>query len=114
MFLEAAEQKAGQVGLGRAVTHLRGQAGLTQAELSSRSDLSGAELAAVERGAVDPTWGHLRRIAYGMNIELDNLLQIGIELAPGPAGERLRKQEQEARDFDVKDVAKDENEGKQA
>src|SRR3954454_14997357 len=106
MFLEAAEHKAGQVGLGRAVRHLRGQAGLTHAEPSSRSDLSDAELEVVERGDVDPTWGDLRRIAYGMNVELDNLLQLGVELAPGPAGERLRKQEQEARDFDAKDVAR--------
>lgn len=112
MFLEAAEQKAGQVGLGWAVTHLREQAGLTQAELSGRSGLADAELEGVERGHVDPTWGHLRRIAYGMNTELENLFQLGIELAPGPAGDRLRKQDQEAGDIDAQDVDRDEGEGK--
>jgi hypothetical protein len=44
MFLEAAEQKAAQVGLGWAVTHLREQAGLTEAELSGQSGLADAEL----------------------------------------------------------------------
>jgi transcriptional regulator with XRE-family HTH domain len=111
MFLEAAEQKAGQVGLGWAVTHLREQAGLTAAELSGRSGLSDAELKAVERGHVDPTWGRLRRIAYGINTELENLLQLGIELAPGPAGGRLRKQDQVAGNFDAQGVARDEGKG---
>jgi transcriptional regulator with XRE-family HTH domain len=109
MFQKAAEQKAGQVGLGRAVTHLREQAGLTPEELAKRADLSQSELVAIERGEVDPTWGDLRRIAYALNVELDNLLELGIEMAPGPAGDRLRQQEAEKRDFQGR--AADEDEG---
>lgn len=109
MFMQAAEQKASQVGLGRAVTHLREQAGLSLTELGSWLDLADAELEAVERGDVDPTWGDLRRIAYGMNVELDSLLQLGIGLAPGPAGDRLRQQEEEKREFQGR--AADEDQG---
>jgi len=109
--MKAAEQKAGQVGLGRAVTHLHEQAALTQGELPKRADLSQAELEEIERGDVDPTWGELRRITYALNVELDNLLELSIEMAPGPAGDRLRQQEQESRDLPGRAADEDEGDG---
>lgn len=97
-LVQAAEQKASQVGLGRAVARLREEQGLSKAELARRSnDLAPPSLAAIEEGDVDAQWGTLRVIAGGLEVELDSLLRLGIELAPSSAGERLRKRERNAR-----------------
>jgi len=93
----AAEQKAGNVGLGRAIAGLREKAGLSRAELARRSDdLAPESLAAIERGDVEAQWGTLRAIAAALGVELDSLFRLGIELAPSRAGERLREREREA------------------
>jgi transcriptional regulator with XRE-family HTH domain len=107
MFTQAAEQKASQVGLGRAITWLRERAGLSQAELAKRSNLSGPTLGEIERGDVEARWGSLRGVAKGLEVGLDSLLRLGIELAPGNAGDRLRQTEREARDLDVERVARE-------
>jgi transcriptional regulator with XRE-family HTH domain len=95
---QAAEQKASQLGLGRAVVRLRERAGLSQAELVRRSDnLTPQSLAAIERGDAEARWSTLRAIAGGLEVEPESLLRLGIEIAPGDAGERLRERDRKAR-----------------
>jgi transcriptional regulator with XRE-family HTH domain len=96
-LVQAAEQKASQVGLGRAVVSLREQARLSRAELARRSgDLAPPSLAAIERGDAEAKWGTLRAIGGGLGVPLDELVRLEIELAPSRAGERLRERERKA------------------
>ena len=61
--------------LGAAVAELRRQAGLTQATLAERAKLQEGEIAALEAGGLEPTWGDLRRIAYALEVPLPELLE---------------------------------------
>jgi len=60
--------------LGATVADLRQQAGLTQAELAERAELQEREIAALETGELEPTWGDLRRIASALEVPLPDLL----------------------------------------
>ncbi|MGN6202204.1 MAG: helix-turn-helix domain-containing protein [Solirubrobacterales bacterium] len=60
--------------LGAAVAELRQQAGLTQAQLAERAQLQAQEIATLEAGEMEPTWGDLRRIAYALEVPLPDLL----------------------------------------
>jgi transcriptional regulator with XRE-family HTH domain len=60
--------------LGATVADLRQQAGLTQAELAKRAELQEEEIAALETGKLEPTWGDLRRIAAALEVPLPDLL----------------------------------------
>ena len=60
--------------LGAAVAELRRRADLTQAELAERAKLEEREIAALEAGGLEPTWGDLRRIAYALEVPLPELL----------------------------------------
>jgi len=62
--------------LGAAVADLRRRAGLTQGELAERVQLQEQEVAALEVGELEPTWGDLRRIAYGVEVPLEKLLAL--------------------------------------
>ena len=53
-------------------------------------------IAAIEEGRQDPKWGTLRRLAKGLNIEVQALNALAYELAPGREGDRLRRREREA------------------
>jgi transcriptional regulator with XRE-family HTH domain len=61
--------------LGAAVVELRRKAGLTEAELGERAELQEQEVAALEAGELEPTWGDLRRIAYALEVPLPELLR---------------------------------------
>lgn len=82
---------AGYKGLGAAVHQLRQEKGLTPAQLANSAGLSGSTINAIERGTQDTTWGNLRRLAGGLGVKLDRLLDLGIDLAPGPGGDELRR-----------------------
>lgn len=60
--------------LGAVVAELRGRAGLTQASLAERVELQEQEIAAIEAGQLEPTWGELRRIASALEVPLPELL----------------------------------------
>ncbi|HET7508021.1 MAG TPA: helix-turn-helix transcriptional regulator [Solirubrobacterales bacterium] len=62
--------------LGATVAALRQQAGLTRAELAQRAELREREVVALEAGELEPTWGDLRRIARGLDVPLEKLLQL--------------------------------------
>jgi transcriptional regulator with XRE-family HTH domain len=87
-------------GLGAAVHQLRQEKGLTPVQLANSAGLSGTTINAIERGKQDTTWSNLRRLAGGLGAELDKLLDLGIDLAPGPGGEELRRDRSHAAQFD--------------
>lgn len=60
--------------LGAVVVELRERVGLTRASLAERAELEEQEIAAIETGRLEPTWGELRRIAYALEVPLPELL----------------------------------------
>gem|GEM_PF-7079140 len=52
----------------------------------------------------EPGWQTLRDLARGLDVEVPELIQRGIELAPGEGGDLLRQRESEARDIDIEEV----------
>jgi len=63
------------VALGAVVGQLRERAQLDQGELAARAGLDEREVAGIEAGRLEPTWGDLRRIAYALEIPLPELLE---------------------------------------
>ncbi|MGN6258152.1 MAG: helix-turn-helix transcriptional regulator [Solirubrobacterales bacterium] len=64
------------VALGAVVKQLREQAKLGQGELAARAELSEQEVAEIEAGRLEPTWGDLRRISYALEVPLHELLAL--------------------------------------
>ncbi|HXR61073.1 MAG TPA: helix-turn-helix transcriptional regulator [Solirubrobacterales bacterium] len=64
-----------QPGLGKAVRVLRNRAGLSRAELAVRAELDATSVSRIEAGAIDPTWGSMRRIAKGLGVSLRELAE---------------------------------------
>jgi len=72
---------------------------MTPEQVATRGGLTLPTIGSVERGEQEPTWGNLRRVAQGLGVQMEELAALAIELAPGPAGGRLRRREKEfARD----------------
>jgi transcriptional regulator with XRE-family HTH domain len=81
-----------QRGLGIAVAKLREEAGWTTRELVARTGLSPSTIRAIERGSRGTTWNSRRQLAGGLGVKLSYLLELAIDLAPGPEGEELRRE----------------------
>ena len=95
---QADEERASLLGLGLAVKQLRREAGMTRDAVAKRGGLTGNTITHVEEGVkLEPRWGTVRRLAKGLGVESGDLIQLGIDLAPGEAGGRLRRREGEAR-----------------
>jgi len=62
------------VALGAVIRELREGAKLSQEELGARAEIDGREIAAIETGQLEPTWGDLRRIAQALKLPLPELL----------------------------------------
>jgi transcriptional regulator with XRE-family HTH domain len=62
--------------LGTAIAELRQGAGLTRSELAVRAEMQEQEIAAIEAGELEPTWGDLRHIARGLGTPLPQLLEL--------------------------------------
>lgn len=60
--------------LGAVIKELRERAKLSQEELGARAELDPREVAAIEAGQLEPTWGDLRRIARALSVPLPELL----------------------------------------
>ena len=60
--------------LGAVVRELRERANLSQRDLAAQAELDEHEVAAIEAGQLEPTWGDLRRIAYAVGVPLPELL----------------------------------------
>jgi transcriptional regulator with XRE-family HTH domain len=63
------------VALGRAIRRSRDEAGLTQEELAAQAQMPIAELSLIEDGGIEADWGTLRHIAYGLDMDLPDLLR---------------------------------------
>jgi transcriptional regulator with XRE-family HTH domain len=63
------------VALGRAVRHLRKEAGLTQQLLARVAEVPIAELRLIEHGGVDADWGTIRHLAKAMDTSLVAIFQ---------------------------------------
>ncbi|HEX5146578.1 MAG TPA: helix-turn-helix transcriptional regulator [Conexibacter sp.] len=62
--------------LGAAVAELRERHGLSRAEVADRAELRRSHLAAIERGAVDPTFVTLVRIVRAIPAPLAELFEL--------------------------------------
>jgi transcriptional regulator with XRE-family HTH domain len=68
------------VALGAAIRALRERARLTQAALAERAEIPPHLISAIEAARHEPTWGDLRRIAQGLEVPLEELLELVEEL----------------------------------
>ncbi len=62
-----------QRGLGTAIRTLRNDARLSQETLGERADIHATWISHIESGRINPTWGNVRRIAYGLEVKLEDL-----------------------------------------
>lgn len=68
-----------QVGLGKAIRELRTKAGLSQEVLGERAVIHATWISHIESGRINPTWGNVRRIAKGLDVELAQLAALAEE-----------------------------------
>ncbi len=110
------EEDASLQGLGLAVTQLREDLGLTREAVVERAGLTGNTITDIETAKTrEPRWGTLRRLAKALEVPVHDLVALGLHLAPGQAGDRLRQREREARPVDIEAlVAKADEEAGQA
>ncbi|HET7417564.1 MAG TPA: helix-turn-helix transcriptional regulator [Solirubrobacterales bacterium] len=64
-----------QPALGKAVRELRQRTGLSREALAARAELDATSISRIEEGAIDPTWGSMRRIAAGLGVSLEELAE---------------------------------------
>jgi len=69
-----------QIGLGKAIRTLRKEAQLSQEALGHRAEIHATWISHIESGRINPTWGNVRRIAYGLEVELKELAELAEEL----------------------------------
>lgn len=60
--------------LGAVIRELRERAELSQKDMAARAELDEQEVAAIEAGQLEATWGDLRRIAQALSVPLPDLL----------------------------------------
>jgi transcriptional regulator with XRE-family HTH domain len=82
-----------QIGLAKAIRQLRREARLSQEALGLIADIHPTWISHVESGRVNPTWGNVRRIARGLEVQLSVLAALAEDLelqhrtAPQPGQE---------------------------
>lgn len=69
-----------QRGLAAAIREMRTSQGMSQTELGKRADLHQTWISHIESGKVNPTYGNVRRIAYGLNASLAELADLAEKL----------------------------------
>jgi transcriptional regulator with XRE-family HTH domain len=65
-----------QIGLGLAIRTLRNDAELSQETLGERAGIHSTWISHIESGRINPTWGNIRRIAYGLDVKLSRLAEL--------------------------------------
>lgn len=60
--------------LGAVIGELREGAKLSHKDLAAQTELDEQEVAAIEAGQLEPTWGDLRRIARALGVPLPEIL----------------------------------------
>jgi transcriptional regulator with XRE-family HTH domain len=67
---------------------------MTRQAVSNRGGLASATITEIEKGQKEePRWPTIRRLAKGLGVTTVDLILLGLELAPGAAGDRLRQQD---------------------
>src|SRR5690242_14514152 len=83
-----------QIGLSKAIRQLRKRKQLSQEALGLAADIHPTWISRLESGRVNPTWGNVRRIAYGLRVPLPILAALAEDLerkfAAPPGGEGHR------------------------
>jgi transcriptional regulator with XRE-family HTH domain len=69
-----------QIGLSKAIRHLRMEFHLSQEALGLRADIHPTWISHIESGRVNPTWGNVRRIAKGLRVSLPELAALAEDL----------------------------------
>ncbi|HEX5527695.1 MAG TPA: helix-turn-helix transcriptional regulator [Solirubrobacterales bacterium] len=69
------DQDESLAALGRVVSQVRKEAGLTQEELARRAGLEEADVGRIESGQRNPTWGTVRKISYALDLPLPELIR---------------------------------------
>lgn len=64
----AARKTPSQVRLGKAVKQVRTKAGMTQEQLANEIGMHATYISDIERGARNPSWDAIARLAKGMGI----------------------------------------------
>jgi len=65
-----------QIGLGKAIRVLRNEAELSQEALGAQAGIHATWISHIESGRINPTWGNVRRIAYGLGVPLPELAEL--------------------------------------
>ena len=73
-----------QPGLGKAIRLLREEAEMSQEVLGQRSEIHSTWISHIESGRINPTWGNVRRIAYGLAVPLRRLAELSESFEKGP------------------------------
>lgn len=68
-----AERSAIQRRLGRAVKAVRISRGLTQEQVSAGSGLHPTYISDIERGARNPSWESITRLAHGIGVSVEEI-----------------------------------------
>lgn len=64
----ATRKTPSQVRLGNAVKHVRNRVGMTQEQLANKIDMHATYISDIERGARNPSWEAISRLARGMGV----------------------------------------------
>lgn len=73
-------QEDPQIGLSKAIRHLRREAKLSQEALGLAVGIHPTWISHIESGRVSPTWGNVRRIAAGLEVPLPVLAVLAEDL----------------------------------
>jgi transcriptional regulator with XRE-family HTH domain len=65
----------GQRALGKTVQFLREDLNMTRGQLAERSGVPAVELASIEEGKTDPSWGTTRALAGALGVSLESLAE---------------------------------------
>jgi transcriptional regulator with XRE-family HTH domain len=66
--MAAARKTPSQIRLGKAVKHVRTQVGMTQEQVANKVDMHATYISDIERGARNPSWEAIARLARGMGV----------------------------------------------
>jgi transcriptional regulator with XRE-family HTH domain len=69
--------------MGAAIRGLRQEQWLSQRVLAGRAEISSSWLSRIETGAVEASWGSLRKIAYALDLTLPELIEEAERIEPG-------------------------------
>lgn len=75
MLLGVPRKKESQLGLAWAIKKTRVEAEVSQGTLAERVEVDPSQISRLEKGG-NPSWGMVRRVAYGLDVDLDQLCDL--------------------------------------